>query len=128
MSTPNLEPAPPAAPSVRFARREAIFVMSTWALALLWTVGYSYLFGYRTHTGEILGIPLDGLAHLNRSPESLRLIGGIPDWVVWGVILPWAVCFVLTHWFAAWFMKDEDLGEDHDAELAQRIQEEARDA
>jgi hypothetical protein len=110
---------------LKYARREAIFVMGLWLASFLYTVIYCYWFGYLKHPPlNFLGIQLD-FSRLDRSPSDLKLIYGIPDWVVWGVGLPWLVCLVLTVWFSLAFMKDEELGEDREAELAERIHEEA---
>ena len=58
------------------SRREAVAVMVTWLAAMVYTVGYCYLYGY------------------NRRAESLTFVWGFPDWVFWGIVAPWAVCFV----------------------------------
>ena len=76
------------------SRREALFTAVMWVTCFLWTVGYCAAFGYRQD-----GAP--------------RLIQGIPDWVVYGILAPWTFATVVTLWFALWGMKDADLGEDH---------------
>ena len=100
-------------PPLKFARREAVFVLSLWLFTLLYTVGYCYLFGYVKHTPppRVLGFTID-LSRFDRSPADLHLIFGVPDWMFWGVLAPWFVCWVLTTWFSFFFFKDEDLGED----------------
>jgi hypothetical protein len=80
------------------SRREATFVVVVWMLACLYTVGYCGLFGYRAHPA---------------APPPL--IMGIPDWVCWGVLVPWTVVLALTVWFAFWGMSDVDLGEERGA-------------
>ncbi len=77
---------------LRSSRREAYFTGAVWVLAGAYTVGYAGLFAYRDGTPE--------------------LIAGVPSWVVWGVILPWIVCTVVTCWYAMCGIKDEDLGEE----------------
>src|SRR5262245_42037454 len=84
----------PTADSVRHARREAIFVGFFWSAAAAYTVGYCALFGY------------------GRTADSLRFVLGIPDWIFWGIVLPWTVCLGIGCWFAWFYMTDEDLGED----------------
>ncbi len=81
-------------PVLKSARREAIVVFVTWVCALTYTVTYCYLNGY------------------GRPAEDLKFVLGIPDWVFWGIVAPWAVCFVLAYWFSHRFMRDEDLGEE----------------
>lgn len=85
-------------PVLRGARREATVAAVIYVAALVYTILYCSLRGYR------------------RSPESLTFILGFPDWVFWGVIVPWGACFVLSFWFAYGFMKDADLGVDRDRE------------
>ncbi|MGD9647946.1 MAG: DUF997 family protein [Pirellulales bacterium] len=79
---------------LRTARREAAVVLAIWLAAILYTVGYSYTFGY------------------DRAVESITYIWGVPDWVVWGVVLPWGVSTVAAVWFAWFFMTDEPLGDE----------------
>ena len=80
-------------PLITSARREAIAAMGIWLLATIWSVGYCSAYGYR------------------RNPASLTFVCGFPDWVFWGIVLPWGICTVVSSIFAFWFMKDEDLDE-----------------
>jgi hypothetical protein len=79
-------------PVYRSARREAIFVFVTWATALIYSVSYCAAFGY------------------DRKIDSLTFVWGFPDWVFWGIIVPWGVCILLCFFFSYVFMTDEDLG------------------
>ncbi len=79
---------------LRNARREGILIMAAWAVSMAWSVGACYVLGYR------------------RDAAGMRLILGIPDWVFWGVVVPWAVCLALSVWFCFGFMADDDLGKD----------------
>jgi hypothetical protein len=72
--------------------------MVIWTLALAWSVGASYLFGYQRDAGDI------------------QLILGMPDWVFWGIAVPWAICVAFTVWFCFFYMADDDLGRDPDEE------------
>lgn len=78
-------------PVVRSARREALAALAVWLAAMSYTVGYCYLYGFR------------------RDPSTIRLIWGVPDWVLWGVVAPWSTCTLLAGLFT-WFMPDDDLG------------------
>ncbi len=75
--------------------RETRFVAALWLVACAWTVGYASLFAYRTEAPP-------------------RLILGMPDWVLWGIVAPWMVCLALSIWFALRGMRDEELGEAED--------------
>lgn len=79
---------------LRSARREAVFVAILWLLGCVYVVGYAGLFAYRQETPP-------------------RLLWGMPEWVVRGILLPWLVVTGLTVWYALRGMKDEDLGEEH---------------
>ena len=66
--------------------------MVTWAAALTYTVWYCSKHGY------------------NRDWETVTFVFGFPDWVFYGVIVPWGVCLLFSWWYAFVFMTDEDLG------------------
>ena len=85
-------------PLLKSARREAIAAFCIWIAATVYSVGYCYANGYR------------------RDPESLKFVLGFPDWVFWGLVVPWGVCTIAATLFAFFFMKDEDL--DSGQELA----------
>ena len=76
------------------ARREAVFVLIAWLAALAYTVGYCTLNAY------------------DRAPESLVFYGGIPDWILFGVVTPWLVCVGVSWFFAYGFVADAPLGEE----------------
>lgn len=80
-------------PLLQSARREAVTAFGIWLSATIYSVGYCCLYGY------------------GRSEESLTFILGFPDWVFWGIVLPWGICTIVASLFAFFFMKDEDLPE-----------------
>ena len=92
----------------RNARREALLVLVIFTLALLWTVGYCYLHGYRHDPDSWL--VQAGLASV-RTPENFQQILGLPDWVFIGILLPWLMCSAFTFGFCAG-MADDELGEE----------------
>jgi hypothetical protein len=81
-------------PVLTSARREAIVVFGIWIVACTYTVGYCYAFGY------------------DREVETLSYVAGMPDWVFYGVVLPWTVCTLLSFWVSNFLMRDENLGEE----------------
>ena len=83
-------------PLVRSSRRELVVVLVFAVVFALWSVGFCAAFGYDK--------PADG--------EALKLVMGMPWWVFWGVIVPWAAASLFTFWFALFFMKDHDLSRD----------------
>jgi hypothetical protein len=91
----------------RHARREAVVVIVVWALALVWTVGYCYLHGYQ-HEADSWVVRM-GLAP-PKSAVRFRFIAGVPEWVMVGIMLPWAACTAFTMIYSLWGMKDHDLG------------------
>ena len=50
---------------------------------------------------------------LTRDPASLTYpLGlGIPDWVFYGIALPWAVCVLLSFWYGLFYFSEDDLSE-----------------
>jgi hypothetical protein len=97
----------PSRQLVHNARREAWIVFWVWAFALVWSVGWYYLFGYQ-HDETSLPVRL-GLAEATPAlPPTLVL--GFPSWVFWGIIVPWMACSVFTVWFGLQGMADDDLG------------------
>lgn len=69
-------------------------VVVLWAVALAYKLLYCSRFAYR------------------RSPETLTFVLGFPDWVFWGVLVPWGGSVLLTAAFALFFMRDGELGDE----------------
>jgi len=104
-------------PVYRHSIREAVFILVVWFGCFVWTCTYCYLYGYASHEpnptatpvaiGELVG-PLESF---NRDPlvleEPFGL--GIPDWVFYGVVVPWLFCIVLTFWYCFYFFTEDDL-------------------
>lgn len=84
----------PEDPVLVSARREAILVLGIWLLAASYTLGYCGVFGY------------------GRQADTLTYVLGFPDWVFWGIVVPWLVCSFLSFVISNFVMTDEDLGED----------------
>ena len=97
----------------RNARREAIFVLCVWLLALLWTVGYCYLHGYR-HSPESW-VVRNGLMEPT-DLERTTIYLGMPLWVFWGILAPAVCCSVITLLFGIFGMKDDALGEEQEGQ------------
>ncbi|MEX2176930.1 MAG: DUF997 family protein [Pirellulaceae bacterium] len=82
------------------SRREAVVVLLIWLAACIYTVTYCYQHGY------------------GRDVDSLRFVAGIPDWVFYGIVVPWTICTLLSFWVSNFLIKDQDLGEEQpEAEL-----------
>src|SRR6516165_12250624 len=95
-------------PLVANSRREAAIIAVIWCAATTYCCLYSYFFGY-IRPGHPLG------------PADVRPIFGVPSWVFWGYMVPWAACGALTVWFAGFHMSEDDLGADHAPELEEEI-------
>lgn len=78
-------------PLLKAARREALIAFTMWLTATVYSVGYCCAFGY------------------GRKAESLTFVLGFPDWVFWGLVLPWGFFTVAASGFAMCFMTDQDL-------------------
>jgi len=87
----NPPPARGEDPLLKSARREMLAAATVWAIALIYTVGVCTTFGY------------------SRKPESLTYVLGFPDWVFWGIVVPWGTCTLISGWFAFGFMTSEPL-------------------
>ncbi len=85
-------------PVVTSSRREAVWASLVWATALAYSVGYCYRYGY--------GRDLDP------SLADMRFYFGWPDWVFFGIVVPWLVCTAISVLFAFVLIQDAPLGED----------------
>ena len=72
----------------RRARREALHILVAWGICMIWTIGYCAFFAYGF--GDI------------------SLLWGMPQWVVFGIALPWVIATLYSLWFALFYMKAED--------------------
>jgi hypothetical protein len=81
-------------PVLRSARREAALVLGIWLAACIYTVGYCYLYGY------------------NRDADTIKYVVGFPDWVFWGIVVPWSACTLICFVLAYFVIQDEDLGQE----------------
>ncbi len=81
-------------PVVRTARREALIVFGIWITALIYSVTTCYRLGYNRPIGE------------------LKLVYGFPEWVFWGIVVPWVTCTVIAWVFGVLFIRDGELGEE----------------
>ena len=91
------EPRKPARridPLVHSSFREALLVSGIWLAAMVWSISVCHLMGY------------------NRSAGELKLVLGFPDWVFWGIVVPWITCTVVSCVFGAFYVRDGDLGTD----------------
>ncbi|MGE3314496.1 MAG: DUF997 family protein [Planctomycetaceae bacterium] len=85
---------PPEDPVLTSSRREAIIVAVNFVIAISYTIGYCALYAYKGTAAD------------------LKFVLGFPEWVFWGVIVPWGACVLFSTIFASLIMRDEDLGED----------------
>jgi hypothetical protein len=77
-------------PLFRNSAREAKTALLLFGLAFAWTTGVAAFMGY--------------------GRSELRFVLGVPDWIFWGVFLPWGVFLAASLVFGLRFMKDDDLG------------------
>lgn len=66
----------------------------TWIVFASWTLGYNGLFAKG----------VEG--------EAVEIVFGMPKWIAFGIAIPWLIGLGLTVWFALFYMKDTDLGEE----------------
>ena len=62
--------------------------------------------------GQPIGQWVGPLESFNRDPATLTTPWdlGIPDWVLYGIAIPWLFCIVATCWFCLFVFHDDDLG------------------
>ncbi len=75
-------------PGFHQARREALQILILSGICMIWTVGYCGMFAYRT--------------------SEVTFLWGIPQWVIFGIALPWLSATVYSLWFALIHMKEKD--------------------
>lgn len=85
-------------PVLTSSRREMLIAFGIWIAATAYSAGYCSLYGY------------------GRTAESLRFVFGFPDWIFWGIVVPWGLCVIASGIFAFCFMRDEELGDPHPEE------------
>ena len=73
--------------------KEARFVALTWFAALFFCCGWIGYFGYISPSER---------------PDTPHLILGMPSWAVWGLLVPWLVLILVTWFFAAVILKDDE--------------------
>jgi Protein of unknown function (DUF997) len=81
-------------PVLTSARREALVALSIWLAACIYSISICYRLGY------------------GRDVATLTYVLGFPDWVFWGIVVPWSVCTGLCFVLSYFVVKDEDLGEE----------------
>lgn len=97
--------------------REACLILVLWLAAGIFTVSWCYFGGYLTHEPDLAAAGPDlvdllgPFERFDRDPDSLTTpLGlGIPDWIFYGVVLPWLACIGLTFWFCLKYFSEDDL-------------------
>ena len=79
------------------SRREAWVIMGIFLVFGVYSITASFLLGR---------LPEDG--NLSR----IRTMFGMPNWVAWGVLLPWLLANIVTAWFCFGFMKNDPLDDE----------------
>lgn len=69
-------------------RREAIIAGILWVVFATWTITACYIIGYKA--------------------QSVTFIFGIPNWIVWGVLLPWVCATIANSVFALLILADDE--------------------
>jgi hypothetical protein len=101
-------PDSPEDPVVTSSRREAVFFVVLWSATLAYCVGYCYTHGYDRGTPGYD-------RKLDASLDGMTFVFGWPDWVFYGVVVPWLVCTAISVVFATFVMRDAPLGEELEA-------------
>lgn len=92
-------------PVLTSSRREAVTTFVIWLAACTYSIAVCYRMGY------------------GRDAATLTYVLGFPDWVFWGVMLPWTICTILCFVLSYFVIRDEDLGEEQLEEQLTRAPE-----
>ncbi len=86
---------------------------SSAAVARRWLIGGLFL------VAMLYTVTVCAVMGYNRDPATLKFVLGFPDWIFWGIVLPWGVCIVASFALGGLFMRDEVLeGDEPSAEAA----------
>lgn len=104
-------------PVYRHTLYEAKVILGMWAICLLGTCTFCYLYGYTSHPAEAtpwgltIGQWAGPLESFDRAPDSLKTPWGlgIPAWVLFGIVIPWLFCILATWWFCLFVFHDDNL-------------------
>jgi hypothetical protein len=94
-------------PVLTSSRREALIAFAIWLTACVYSISVCYRYGY------------------GRDVATLTYVLGFPDWIFYGVVLPWTVCTGLCFVMAYFVIADSDLGEEQPEEQITRGASEA---
>ncbi len=97
--------------------REARLILIVWTCCFLYTTSYCYLYGYLVHepspqsTGGDVAELFGPLSTWNRQGDSVTYpLGlGIPEWVFYGVALPWLIAIMISIGFCLFVFREDDL-------------------
>jgi hypothetical protein len=94
-----------------------------WLVTLLWTISYNVLAGYK-HAPDSWLVTAGWARH----PDAkLVTVFGFPDWVFWGIVVPWVIATAFTVVYSLWGMADDDLGHEADQKTGLVVEEQALD-
>ena len=77
--------------------RETYLILLTWIVFAIWVISYTLRYGY------------------DLDPDNFSTVIGIPEWVFWGIGLPWILAILVTVGFAVFIIKDDPLEESKEA-------------
>src|SRR5947208_11439188 len=104
MNVPNEDPV------LTSSRREALITFAIWLVACVYSITVCYQYGY------------------GRDVTTLTYVLGFPDWIFYGVVLPWTICTILCFIMSYFVIADGDLGEEQPEELLESRASEAKHA
>ena len=94
-------------PVLTSSRREAVISFFVWLTACVYSISVCYRFGY------------------GRDVATLTYVFGFPDWIFYGVVLPWTVCTVICLVMSYFVIADGELGEEQAEERIEKVAPEA---
>jgi hypothetical protein len=81
-------------PVYQNSKRETFWILLIWAAFALWVVGVAGWLGF------------------DSDPNApVKTVWGFPDWVFWGIAIPWLGANIVIIYFANKVMKDDPLSD-----------------
>lgn len=84
-------------PVYQNSKRETYWILLIWAVFALWVVGVSGWLGFG-----------------NNPNDPIKTVLGFPNWVFWGIAVPWLGANIVIFYFANKVMRDDPLSDGKD--------------
>jgi hypothetical protein len=88
----------------------------TWLILITWCVFAAWVIGSCARAYQAIGPDVSATAaEPPTAIDPLVTVGGLPEWVFWGIAVPWMTATACTVIFALLWLKPEPATEEADA-------------